>query len=261
MTENNSTQFKTEGDPAFEVENTETDSTDSSSETKDTDQTGSSDQDKNQTQDKTGSEDNFADHPRWKEREGDWKQRFNDQEQRHADDLAKVREEFDERLKTFAPQTKPATEIPGWFGGDEESWKQYQEYENQRLQNAKDEAVAAFRSKEAAEQKLIDDATKYFEDELVKIESDKELNPDGTKVDRNKLLKTAMDFKLVDTEGRWNYRAAAQFMKFQKTSPQAKNLAEKKQVASATTSENRGETKQSNAMSSQDFKNPMNRPW
>jgi len=43
--------------------------------------TDSSNQDKKETENKDAGDDtNFADHPRWKEREGDWTKRFNDQE-------------------------------------------------------------------------------------------------------------------------------------------------------------------------------------
>lgn len=254
MTDDIKTQFRQEGEPAFQAENTETDnSADSSKEKTDTDQAGSSDQqDKKQTDtdDKDGKDAGLADHPRWKEREDDWKQRFNDQEERHTKELESLRQEIDEKIK---PKGDIDSKIPSWFGGDEEQWAEYQRHEEARLAQAEERAVKRLSSQEEQKQKAIDTATKYFQDEVVTIETDKDLNPDGQKVDRNKLLKTAMDFDLVDSKGRWNYRAAWQFMKNSITRSKADSTEERKKIASATTSDNKAETKPESFRTPKDF--------
>lgn len=273
MTEDTTTQFRTEGQPAFPIENKENANSAASSagEQTNVDQTQSQGGDQTQAQKKDGGVDdtNFADHPRWKEREDNWTKRFNDQEERHVGEITKLREEFEGKLTAITGPKGTATaaatpeSIPAWFGGDESQWAQFLGWNQGLISKAKEEARAdtlkEISSKTEAEQKAIDDATSYFNSEAAAIESDKALNPKGEKVDRNKLLKTAMDFDLVDSKGRWNYKAAWQFMRNQVTSPSS--TQDRKNLASATTSENRAETKPSEFMTSADFQKPGNRPW
>lgn len=266
MTEIIPTQFKVEGQPAFPIENTENvNSPDSSSvqETK-TDQTPSSQENQNATEKKNdGSPENFADHPRWKEREEDWTRRFNDQEKRHVDDLAKLRQEF---IQTKTPEQKAQTvsapeEVPAWFGGDEQQWIEFQKWNKGLAAQAEENALKRLASQNEAEQKKIDDATTYLNDQVSELEKDKDLNPQGEKVDRNKILKFVLDNELVDTKGRWNYKAAFKMMKAGDVFKAKEALIEKRQVAAATTSENRSETKPPPFMTNQDFSRPENRPW
>ena len=264
MGDNNQTQFKTEGQPAFPVENKENDNSSDSSTGKETniDQTGSSDQDNKGTENKNGDE-NLADHPRWKEREDDWKGRFNDQEKRHGEELTKLREEVEGRFKQFSGSNQNAgqVQVPAWFGGDEQAWKEYTAWHQTELGKAREEAVKEFKSKSESEQKSIEEATKYFNDEVNTIEADKALNPDGLKVDRNKLLKVALDNELVDTKGRWNYKAAFKMMSAKEVFQAKAALNEKREVANATNSENRAESKPQAYATSDTFKKPGERPW
>lgn len=270
MTEEFMTQFKTEGQPAFPVANEENENSAASSAGEETniDQTGASDQDNKKTDDENGGENkdgNFADHPRWKEREDDWKGRFNEQEKRHTDEIAKLREEIDGKIKTATKPADSPIEVPAWFGGDEEQWKQFQEWNQTLVGKAKDDAraetLAEIENKSTAEQKAIDDATTYFNEQVSMIETSKEINPDGVKVDKNKLLKFVLDNDLVDSTGKWNYKAAFIMMKNQGTQAKSTATEEKKKIAGATLSENRSETKPGNFVTSEDFKKPGARPW
>src|SRR3990167_3920191 len=114
MGENIQTQFKSEGQPLHDASTENDNSTDSSTETNETEQTGSSDQDNKQTENKDAGDDtNFADHPRWKEREGDWTKRFNDQEERHVSELQTLREEFGLVHKEAKKESEvSSTEVP-----------------------------------------------------------------------------------------------------------------------------------------------------
>jgi len=264
--ENAMTQFNTEGKPAFPVENKENDNSAESSTVKDqkdtnADQTGSSDQNKNQTENKNGGADNFADHPRWKERESDWTKRFNDQEERHTIELTKIREDIDTRFNANKKGDESQIEIPSWFGGDEGQWREFQSWNQSLVGKAKEEALNEIEAKSTKEQKAIDDATTYFQDQVGVIETDKTINPDGVKIDRNKLLKFVLDNDLVDSKGRWNYRAGFQMMKAGATSTKADATNDRKQIAGATTSENRAETKTPAYATSTDFNKPGARPW
>lgn len=265
MTDTDGAQFKTEGEPAFPVADTENDnSADSPSDKTGTDQSGASDQNKKGTENKGGSEDNLADHPRWKEREEDWKERFNEQETRHTAEINKLREEFtgkgDEKKRDDLPE-----DVPAWFGGDESAWRSFKTWNDANMkltaEQARTQALTEIQNKSAEDQKRIEDATKYFTDEVGNIESDKTLNPDGTKLDRNKLLKFTMDNDLVDSKGRWNYRAAYQLMRANVKQVSARETGDRKQFAGATTDDKHSESKTSTAMTSEDFANPSNRPW
>jgi hypothetical protein len=265
MSEEIMTQFKTEGQPLFDSANKENDtSSDSSSEKTNIDQSGSSDQNKDSDANKNDDDKgNFADHPRWKEREDDWKSRFNEQEKRHSDELAKLRDEFNGKFKEHIP-AKPSeetVEVPSWFGGDETQWQEFQKWNQSLVSKAKTDALNELESKTKEEQKSIEEATTYFQEEVGKLETDKTINPNGDKVDRNKLLKFVLDNDLVDSKGRWNYRAGFMMMKSSSTNSKNNAIDEKKKIASATTSENRSETKTAPFTTSADFSKPNNRPW
>lgn len=259
------TQFKTEGQPLFENANKENEnSSASSTETTKTDQTQSSAEDKSKTENANGgSEDNFADHPRWKEREEDWKNRFNEQEQRHtktvSEAIEKVRQEF---LSKTTTTTEAALEQPpSWFGGDEKQWAEFQKWDQERVKKAADQAQSSIKSDQQKEQARIDEATKFFNESVKEIETDKALNPQGLEVDRNKLLKFCLDNDIVDSKGRWNYKAAFKSMGAEAVFKAKQALQERKIIAGATTSENRGETKSENVTTSADFQKPGGRPW
>lgn len=268
MSEDNLTEVKSEGQPAFPVEDQGNDNpSDSSPDNTSDDQTQSdegsnSDEDNKDNKSKKGDA-GFAKHPRWKEREDDWTERFNDQEKRHTDELAKLREEFEDKIEAAKP--KESSKIPSWFGGDENQWAEYQNDVQSRIDKAKEEArteaLNSMNSKTEAEQKAIDEATKYFKSEVSEIESDKTLNPDGAKVDQNKLLKFVLDNDLVDSKGRWNYRAGWQLMQSKSKTTQNKKLEEKKKIANATTDDTHTEDKPKDYATSEDFQNPQNRPW
>ena len=264
MGENTMTQFRSEGQPLFNSETKETDnSSESSPDKTSADQTGSSDQNQNQTDKKIGGDEtNFADHPRWKERETDWTKRFNEQEERHVGELAKIREDVDARFNSLSRGNERATtEIPPWFGGDEQQWVDYQKWDEQRTAAAEERLFKRMTKEQQQEQKAIDDATTYFQSEVQAIESDKTLNPQGKEVDRNKLLKFVLDNDLVDSKGRWNYRVAFKVMGAEGVFKAKQALTDRKNLAGATTSETRAETKPESYLTSTDFKNPANRPW
>ena len=250
------TEFKTEGQPAFPVTDKEETSTESSTESANADQTGSSTQDKKEDGTKTdGVDERLFNHPRWIERDNDWKERFNNQEKRHVEEIEQIREE----IRGGNKETKTtSTEVPSWLGGDENQWVAFQEWNTQLITNAITETLKEFQTRSTSEQRAVDDATTFFNGEVTAIESDKTLNPQGVKIDRNKLLKTALDFDLVDSKGRWNYRAAWRFLQNGQTKPDTKD---RKDIASATTSERGSDTKPPAFMTTSDFKNPANRPW
>lgn len=250
MTEDTTmTQFAREGEPAFA--NKENDDSTSSSEdqTKNEDTPGEGED--------THTEDDklpFHQHPRWKEREDDWTKKFNEQESRHQEDLKTIREEFGNKREHNANQDT----IPSWFGGDQQQWDAYRADRDAEIQQAEERAIARITEKSTAEDKAVKDATDYMQSELNALEADKTLNPSGDKIDPNKLLKFTLDNDLVDSKGRWNYRAAFKLMNAGKTEVKPVNK-DRKVIADATTSEGKAETKTSDVKTSADFR--KSRPW
>jgi hypothetical protein len=275
MTNDTTTGFKMEGQPAFPVLDTATENAAASSAEKtDTTQTQSQGGEQSQASDKAGGEnkgaaanpaDDFSKHPRWQERENDWKGRFNDQEKRHTDELGKLRTEFESKLAALAPKATDAAtgEPPAWFNGDKEQWSQYLKWNEDLVTNKAgallSEKEKATTQKQQAEQNAIKEATDYFNAEVAALESDKTLNPKGEKIDRNKLLKTAMDLDLVTSDGKWNYKAAFRMMSSQFQPAPTKQ--DRKELAGATVSGGKAEPATPNVTTSDDFNGPGKRPW
>lgn len=283
MQDNITTQFKTEGQPAFPVADTEIDNSASSSGEETTTQTQSDEGEQTHTEEATkgvNGEKGFADHPRWKERENDWTTRFNEQEQRHTDELSKVTSTMQDTVAKAVENALKNVgidktsekaipeEIPSWFGGDEKDWASFSKWNQQQISQAEErgakKAQDAIENKTNEQQKAIDAATQYMNNEIMAIESDKALNPTGAKIDKNKLLKITLDNELVDIKGNWNYRAAYRIMQGESSSKEEKTNAteERKKLAGAITSEKSETNKNnSNVVTSDTFNDPQQRPW
>ena len=211
----------------------------------------------------------FHEHPRWKEREDEHKRRFNDMETRHQEDMKKMREEFSEARKDNAANTQ----IPSWFGGTQEQWNAYRADRDKELKEAEERAekraldkIETTRSQEnekkTTEEKKVQEATEYMHTELKILNEDKKLNPDGLKVDPNKLVQYTIDNMLVDAQGRWDYRKAFRFMKAEGLiKPTTTATKDRKELADATNDKDgKGEPNNTPGVkTSKDFK--KNRPW
>lgn len=266
MTDITAAAFQRDGDPAFATESTEEEtSADSQSENDNQEgDTHSSDGENSQSDDKTP----FHEHPRWKQREEEWNTRFNEQETRHQTELTtaitSIREEFKGARENNAQQTK----IPAWFGGTQEQWDAYRADRDAELAQAEERATERAKkdlgSEKDIQEKAVKEATDFLRSEITAIEADKTLNPTGAKIDAEKLFKTVFDNQLVDTQGRWNYRAGFRLMQGSTTvlTPKPKpNTAEKKEIAAASSGDTRGGdgNKDSAIATSETFK--KSRPW
>lgn len=253
MSENIAAQFKQDGEPAFPiVENDEQTSSESPAETNNTEETQSVEGENSNESKDDGEQKGFSDHPRWKEREQDWKERFNEQETRHADSIKGLREEFDGKIeKNVSHETN---EVPEWFGGDADAWKSFESYQKNQITNAQNKAQKEVLEQNTSQQKLIDDATKFMNDEIASIEST------GEKIDKNALLKFVIDNELVDTRGRWNYKAGHKMMRAGKTTKNS-DLTQKKNLANAVLDDNGEGEVDTKYTTSEDFENPSERPW
>lgn len=253
MTEKQMADIQQEGEITFKPEEENEDSLSSQDEENEADDAGASDQHDKKADDADKNKP-FHEHPRWKQRETEWEKRFNEQESRHQEDLKGIREEFGNARKDNAEQVK----IPSWFGGTQEQWDAYRADRDAEIKIAEERAYERLNSAKTAQEKAVAEATSYMQSEVSTIESDKTLNPTGAKIDPNKLLKIVMDNDLVDSKGRWNYRAGFRMMQAS-GKPSIPNAGERKTIAGATNSEAKGETKPSPYKTSNDFK--KNRPW
>ena len=221
------------------------------------------DQQDNQPDDADKSKDvPFHKHPRWKEREQEWTDRFNEQEKRHQDELQAINEKIEAMNQSGKNGKDLPDEVPGWFGGDpknpevQKAWQEFKQWDEQRVSQAKDQALKEFQQKSSAEQKAIQEATDYMNKEIDRISKDPTLNPDGKKVNPNKLLKFVMDNDLVNSKGQWNYEAGWKIMLANE--PKTDN-SDKKKIAAATSSNNKGDFKPRKFMTTDDFKSQ--KPW
>ena len=266
MTEETAASFQREGENPFMSENTskETEGDSQSQEENQDEGTQSEEGDKNTPSDQDTP---FHEHPRWRQREEEWNTRFNEQERRHQEDLQSIREEFGQARKSNEQNTR----IPAWFGGTQEQWDAYRSDRDAELKSAEDRAIERLTKEREqstqAEERAVAEATTYMRSEMTAIESDKALNPDGVKFDQKtaeKLLKTVLDNNLVDTQGRWNYRAGWRIMQggAKAPAPQAKkpDTSDRKQVAAATSGAgSKGEQAKTTVATSKDFE--RDRPW
>jgi len=257
MTENNQAELRHEGENPFAPKDEKENSTDSpSEETKHEEEENKGDEEGNKKPDEDPDKDKpFHEHPRWTQRESEWTKRFNEQETRHQEDLQKIREEFSGARKENANNT----EIPSWFGGDQDQWNAYRADRDKELKEAADMAIKNLSKAKEDEDKAVKDATEYMQKQIEALESDKSINPTGSKIDPNKLLKYVLDNDLVDSQGRWNYRAGFKAMKAESKAPIVETK-QRKEIAAATGTEARGEEKPTNYKTGADFKGAK-RPW
>lgn len=256
MTEESTTEFAArEGDNTLNLDAEKDNSAASSAgEETTTEETQSSEGDNSQNDD---SKKPFHEQPAWKEREQTWDKRFNEQETRHQDDLRKLREEFGQ---TKVAPTAEETKIPAWFGGNQEQWNAYRADQERDISAAEERALKRITDAQGQQDKAVQEATAFMQSELAAIQGDKTLNPTGAPIDPQKLLKYVMDEDLIDSKGRWNYRAAFKMMTAvapKKVAPAVSN--ERRAIAAATGSEQRAETKALAYTTSEDFE--KEKPW
>lgn len=184
----------------------------------------------------------------------------------------KVKEAVEEIRKEFAGQRQDNADqekIPSWFGGNQQQWNDYRADLDARLQKAEERAITRITEqstkKTEAESKAVEEATEYMRSELAAITADKALNPSGKPFDQSRseaLLKIVLENELVDTKGRWNYRAGMRILNGQqKPAPIVDKNKDKKALAGATVehSSASGDEKPKTYKTSEDFK--KKRPW
>ncbi len=200
----------------------------------------------------------FHEHPRWIERDEQHKKSLEDMQTKHETDMQALRDD----ISKGASEKKGDEKIPSWFGGTPEQWTEYKEWHSGEIStaetNARNKATSEQEAETKASDKLVKDATTYMNTEITAIESNKELNPTGEKIDPNKLIKFVMDNNLVDKQNRWNYKLGWKFMNDGKDPKEA--IQKKKGLAGGMGGDHKGEKDEGNIPGSDDFKG-TNRVW
>lgn len=205
----------------------------------------------------------FHEHPAWIEREQKWEQRMKDQEKTFNEKYATLESKIAERQEAHSELTD--ADVPDWFNGDLDTYKKYYAHQTKLMEDkatkiAEKLVEGKFKSMQEASEKqtkAVQEATDYFRSEVDRIEKDATLNPDGAKIDRQRLLEIAQEEDLIDSKGRWNWKAAFRVYKATETKTETdpkQNL--KKNIAAITTKkDSTGGASRKSIASSDTFKN------
>lgn len=226
----------------------ETTSTDSSTENNQEDTNTSSSE--GEAEKKTSEFDKYPldKHPRWAEREADWNKRFEQQAKEFEAKFEALKpRQSEEKISVQAP-------IPKWFGGSQEQWDDYVSWHNKGIKEAKEEALKEFTSTQSAKEKAVADANKWFEESISNIQKEA-----GQVIDRNALLKVVVENELIDSKGRWNYKAGWQILRGQQGDSSEKLEARRKLASDTGKDGGRIDIENKNVKTSDDFK--KERPW
>lgn len=192
----------------------------------------------------------FHKHPRWKEREDNHKKELSELE-------TKIRKEFEEKLDTFNPKSPQDEQLPEWFkilaGDDEYARKSYALYKSSTAQEQA-------RIKEEAKREILDEQRKQAEEEKRASQEAnsivdnqlKELEAEGKKFDKNKLLKIALDYQPTTSDGLIDLHKAYDIYELHEKAGAPKADA-KKEVASRTSPTPTGDAKPITYKTSLDF--------
>jgi len=227
----------------------------SSEETNEIDPTQSSPEDNQEMDTQTDKDEPF--HKRWKKQTDDWKDRFNQQEERHLMEIEKIREEMTQK---FQPVEKPSKEIPEWFNGDEALWDKFEQWNENLVSKIQEKKLAEMAKAKESQEKAVEEATNYFYEQVDLLENDPAINPSGSKVDQNKLQKIVLDNELIDSQGRWNWKAGMMILNAQNIAP-THDTTKRKQFADTTMGSKFVDTKPREFKTSKDFENPGSRIW
>lgn len=167
-------------------------------------------------------------------------------------ELAKMRDEINPK-KTGQVDEKIQRLADRFFQGDVELAKEFhEEVLVSERKMTRQEILDEMRQNE----RRVEEATAYMHSEIEAIKTDKELNPEGIEVDRNRLYKIVEKFNLKDPkdETKWNWRGAWEIYKNQlpKTAKTV-DLSEKKKIAAASSSTDRSVDKPAPFKTHEDF--------
>lgn len=181
-----------------------------------------------------------------------------DFEKKLNDAVAKAKTEIGQG---FSAKEALPEKVPRWFGGDQAQWDEFVGFLDQRFSPIAQKVESIGQMERATAE-----ATDYFRNEMVAIENDRALNPQGIKFNKelaDRLLELVMENDLVDSQGRWNYKAAWRLLQQQQPAaqpaPKPAAPAIKTKIAGATSSTNKGSEGKPAFKTKEDFQ--KRKPW
>lgn len=172
---------------------------------------------------------------------------------------SQVRKEIEENFGKMTKKEEQGEEIPEWFGGDLNQWKQFLAFQEKTIERARASAVEEFQRKQEEQSTKVKEANEWFDTSISTIE-----NLTGKKIDRNALLAYTLEHngaenKFVDSHGRWDYIKAFKEMQEAAAGGNA-GLQQRKKIANDTTRDgSKPESEERTYKTSEDFK--KSRPW
>lgn len=189
----------------------------------------------------------FHKHPRWIERENEL------QELRESNE-ATAREL--EELKAMRAVSSDS-DIPDWFvelyGENETAWRKYNEHEQQRTQEIENRILT--RQQQEAQQKAQETErwNKWVDDEIKRLEDE------GHTFDRNKLIKTMLDYSPTDGDNNLDFNKGMSIYEALEGKQDNKKSEARKAIAdTATATSTKGEPTKKDYMTPAELRN---RSW
>ena len=161
----------------------------------------------------------FHKHPRWIERENE----LNELRERDTQTVKEIAE-----LRALS-ETKSNADIPDWFtelyGENQTAWDKYSVHEARRTEEIESRIIAR---QQEAQNKVIEDGVKW--DQWVDTEISR-LEGQGKSFDRNKLIKTMLDYSPTDANNNLDFDKGLKIYEAMEGKPEVEKSDARKQLA------------------------------
>jgi len=191
----------------------------------------------------------FHKHPRWIARENELSdlRESNEATARELEELKTIKESKTNNSKS---------DIPDWFselyGENETAWQKYSEHEQTRTDEIENRILA--RQQEKAQQQVAEDTkwNKWVDSEIAQLEAD------GHQFERNKLIKTMLDYSPTDANNNLDFKKGIRIYEALEGKPDSAKSDARKELADKTTATTKGEPVKKNYMTPAELRN---RSW
>lgn len=167
----------------------------------------------------------FHEHPRFKELVAE-KNAEREARKALAEEMAQLKSELDSWKQTQQSESN----VPDWFksiyGDNPEAYKLHQQHERDLVQQAKAEALKEIESSKTRQIEEEQAANKWLDDSIA------ELQNQGLKFERNKLMKIALEYSPTDEQGNLSLKKAYSIYEKLEAAEGGEKQAARKQLAS-----------------------------
>lgn len=187
----------------------------------------------------------FHKHPRWIERENELRI-LRERDEERAREL--------EEIRSLTSKSQESTNVPEWFktlyGDNEVAWQQYSEHERERTEEIERRVLERQEREKIEKAQEAERWDKWVDAQLDTLEAE------GHQFDRNKLMKTMLEFKPTDENNNFDFRAGLKiYQALERPEPNVKSEARKQLADTATASSNKGEAPRKTYMTQADLRN------